>query len=93
MIKESVAVKELQQTHLEIEKLNNYIFDLKELKEYGNVLDKLIEIRAKNRATTLSDTHLSSGQKLAELNELVTSRQNKYQAKRKSLKGKKKDLS
>ena len=82
-----MAVKEIQQKNFEIEKLNTSIFELKELKEYGNVLAKLIEIRSKNRISSLSDTNLTSNKKLNDLIQLVDNRQAKYQAQKKGLKG------
>ena len=87
MLKSFVEVKEVQKRNVDFEKLNNTIHELKELKEYGTVLAKLIEIRSKNRISGHIDTHFASIKKLNDLIELVENRKIKYQADKNTLKG------
>ena len=62
--------------------MNNAIYELKELNDYGNTLAKLIQIRSKNKVGGQADTHFSSIKKLNDLIELVENRKRKYQAEK-----------
>ncbi len=86
LFKPPIKVKDVLKKNIDLEKLNNTIFELKELNDYGNVLTKLIEIRSKNRANNPTDTHSSSLKRLNDLIKLVENRKIKYQAERNGLK-------
>jgi hypothetical protein len=67
--------------------LNNTIYELKELNDYGNTLAKIIEIRSRNKVGCQADTHFSSIKKLNDLIELVENRKRKYQAEKTTIRG------
>jgi hypothetical protein len=74
---------------LDIREVDNKILKLNDLKEFGTLLTKIIEVRSKNRlANHLSDTHSNNVEKLNNLLQCVESRRKKYQSERNSFKKK-----